>query len=344
MFLKPINLNDTTVKKTSLNETIPITGSILSGTYGTYPLDTNVKLYTGSHGLFESVYDYPYASSSANHIFDLTFGLRSGSLSSAPVTQSSEKYRMYNEMAQTLLGFDVTGNIRNFTLDGSTVSNKMLFVNFSRLLTKDGISIGTFSGSMGTGSSTTPFAGTRVDIKDNSTGITVDNVNFDSPVGQYWYIYTGSSYTTSDRVGMVFYQQGVAAFDMTKNPFSYISASANGTVRANADLYSTGTITEIADGFRKYTNNLQFLNTVQINSAIYACDVGTNEFNYSSNPTYTTASLIRVKANDPLGDSITYATTLGLYDANQNLIAVTKFSKPLINDGKGFRINVRLDY
>jgi len=197
---------------------------------------------------------------------------------------------------------------------------------------------------MGTGSFATPFAGTRVDIKDNSTGITVDNVNFDSPVGQYWYIYTGSTYTTSDRVGMIFYQQGVVAFDMTKNPFSYISSSAGGTNRANAALYSTGTITEVVDGFRKYTNNLQFLNTVQINSAIYACDVGPNEFNYSSNPTYTTASLIRVKANDPLGDSITYATTLGLYDANQNLIAVTKFSKPLINDGKGFRINVRLDY
>lgn len=349
MLLQPIKLEDVVVKKSSLNETIPITGSILSGNYGTYPNDTNVKVFTGSHGLFESVYDYPYLSSSANHIFDLAFGLRSGSLSPAPVTQSSEKYRIYNEMAQTLLGFDVTGNIRNFTLDGSTISNKMLFINFSRLLTKDGISVGTFTGSMGTASWASPYAGTLAQLSDNSTGLTIDNVNFDSPVGQYWYVYTGSTYTTSDRVGMIFYQQGVLALDLGNSRFSSLAYSSSvsnpaGGYLSGSNLFSTGTITEISDAFRRYTNNLQFLNTVQINSAIYSCNIGRNQFNYSSNPTYTTGSLIRVKSNDPLGDSITYATTLGLYDTNQNLIAVTKFSKPLINDGKGFTINVRLDY
>ena len=54
---------------TILRESIPITGSIVSGTYaepngaGT---TSNIKEY--AHEMFQSVYDYPYASSSANHL------------------------------------------------------------------------------------------------------------------------------------------------------------------------------------------------------------------------------------------------------------------------------------
>ena len=62
--------NDVTTTTTLLHEVIPITGTIFSGTYGTFPNDDNIKNYT--HGMFQSVYDYPYLSSSANHIVDLT--------------------------------------------------------------------------------------------------------------------------------------------------------------------------------------------------------------------------------------------------------------------------------
>ena len=57
---------DVVSNKTLLHESIPITGTIVSGTY----TENNIKNY--SHGLFQSVYDYPYLSSSANHIFDIT--------------------------------------------------------------------------------------------------------------------------------------------------------------------------------------------------------------------------------------------------------------------------------
>ena len=160
---KPITSDQITSTRKLLYESIPITGTLVSGTYGTYPNDTNKKTY--SHGLFESIYDYPYLSSSANHIFDLSFGVKQGSLT--PVTQSAQKYRIYKEMSQTLLGYDSTGSVRNFTLDGSTISNYMMFVNFSRLLTKDGIKIGSFTASLGTGSWATPFAGTSLSLSDN---------------------------------------------------------------------------------------------------------------------------------------------------------------------------------
>lgn len=338
------------VERYNLSETIPITGTLVSGTYGTYPNDTNVLKFTSSHGLFESVYDYPHLSSSANHIFDLTFGLRSGSLSPAPVTQSAQKYRIYNQMAQTLLGFDVNGSPKNFSLDGgTTTSNNMLFVDFTRLLTKDGIRIGSLTASMGTASWASPFAGTLVQLSDNSTGLTVDNVNVDSPAGQYWYVYTGSTYTTNDRVGMVFYQNGIMALDLSKTPFTYLAYSSSvanptGGYLSGSNLVSTGTITEISDAFRHYLNNIQFQNTVQINSSIYFCRLSNLDYNYSSNPTYTTGSLIRVKQS-PLDASVTYITTVGLYDSVGNLTAVAKVSKPLKKTRSNEHIiKVRLDY
>ena len=60
--------NDQVSTRTLLHESIPVTGTILSGTYA----DNNIKNY--SHEMFQSVYDYPYLSSSANHILDITCG------------------------------------------------------------------------------------------------------------------------------------------------------------------------------------------------------------------------------------------------------------------------------
>ena len=72
--------------RTLLHEAIPLTGTIVSGTYGT----ANIKNF--AHGMFQSVYDYPYLSSSANHIFDITTGFASDSaLSSSTSTAAAQR-------------------------------------------------------------------------------------------------------------------------------------------------------------------------------------------------------------------------------------------------------------
>ena len=91
--------DDIVTTRTLLHEAIPITGTITSGTYS----DNNIKTF--SHGMFESVYDYPFLSSSANHIFDLTFGISSVASSSAN-TQNAKKLNIYNQMAQVLMPND----------------------------------------------------------------------------------------------------------------------------------------------------------------------------------------------------------------------------------------------
>jgi len=107
--------NDVTTARTLLHEAIPVTGSIVSGTYS----DNNIKNYT--HGIFQSVYDYPFLSSSANHIFDLSVGYsaNSGLSGSSAVTEQSKKINMYNQMAQGLGGYDITGSSLEFDEDGN---------------------------------------------------------------------------------------------------------------------------------------------------------------------------------------------------------------------------------
>ena len=87
---------DSTTTKTLLHEAIPITGAIInSGTYA----NNNIKNYT--HGMFQSVYDYPYLSSSANHIFDITMGYSETScLSASTNVQHEKKTNIYYQMAK----------------------------------------------------------------------------------------------------------------------------------------------------------------------------------------------------------------------------------------------------
>ena len=106
----------------------------------------------------------------------------------------------------------------------------------------------------------------------------------------------------------------------------------------------TGTITGSCDIVRERIQNISFNNTTEINSKIYFCRVPHNKYNYSSNPTYTSASKIRVKqkASDP---PISYITTVGLYNSSNELLAVAKLSEPLRKDPTNeITLRVRLDY
>ena len=142
---KAFNSGDIASVRSLLAESVPITGSIVSGTY----LDNNIKNYT--HGMFQSVYDYPHLSASSNHIFDLTVGYHSTSvLSASTSTQNRQKINIYNQMAQVLMGYDATGSILQFDEDGDIIAGgtkikEAIFINFARLLSKDEIKKGSFS-------------------------------------------------------------------------------------------------------------------------------------------------------------------------------------------------------
>ncbi len=340
---EPINpATDVSTTRTFLHEVVPVTGSIVSGTYN----DENIKNYT--HGMFQSVYDYPYLSSSANHIFDLAVGYAANSpLSSSSSIQNAKKINMYNQFAQTLLGF--TGSINkirpfesDLLLDLTGSMKECFFVNFSRLLTKDEIKKNTFSLTVGSGSYTQPFP-TRVTLQDANARINGQGVN-SADGGDYGVLFSNSA-GTGDGLGVVFYQAGIAV--ITASVFGTMPDFSKHPTHGNQTPQQTLTgssITGSIEAFRRRIYNISFNNTTEINSTVYFCRAPTNKFNYSSNPTYVTGSKIRVKerASD---QPIAYVTTVGLYNAANELLAVAKLSEPLKKTiDNELTIRVRLDY
>jgi hypothetical protein len=374
--------SDITSTRTLLHESIPVTGTLVSGAYGgsTVALGSEPHIKTHSHGMFQEVHDYPYLSSSANHIFDIAVGYSAASaLSSSANEQNSKKINMYNQMAQVLMGYDITGSIQRFDQDGNLSGDggasgakidEAIFLNLSRLLVKDEIKKGSFSLNLGsnTGSTQTDPFNVRVNIADTGA----DSKYFvNSPAGEYGILYASDSVSTplvsgksSYPAGLLFYQAGVAVISGSAFSVSSSNASthprafpATGLLKANVNLTKSNghfetlqslmtgsSVNEIANGVRNRIHSLSFNNTTELNSTVYFCRANHNEFNYSSNPTYLSSSKIQVK-NTRTDAPRSYITTVGLYSADNELLAVAKLSEPIRKDPTNeVTLRVRLDY
>ncbi len=405
--------NDIATTRTLLHEAIPITGSIVSGTYlEDGDNETNIKNY--SHGQFQSVFDYPHLSSSANHIFDITMGYANESpLSGSGGVQNTEKINLYNQMAHVLVGGDLSGNVRLFDRNGrpddpsDDVSNatvkmdSVFFLNFARLLTKDEIKKGSFSLNLLTGTCKTHSTNnniTRVGNNDGGHLILQDHnaastYKVNSPAGEYGILYKQSSDVGTDQtgLGLLYYQAGIAVVTSSvfrssaeySRPFSHANifngktTVHDGVAAAGGDFgtlatfkydkagpfgmvpnstldartgsveacFVSASISASCGGFRNAIHEFSFNNTTELNSTIYFCRASHNEFNYSSNPTYVDQnSKIRVKENS-LDQPVTYITSIGLYSADNELLAVAKLSEPIKKTPENeLTFRVRLDY
>ena len=444
-FFKTFTESDKTSTRTLLHESIPITGTIVSGSQnpsadnrGYRWLNDTTKrsrsVKTFSHGMFQSVYDYPYLSSSANQIFDLTYGISNAAVTASSYlhaadenwAQKSKKLNIYTQMAQMLVGYDVEGNVRRFDADGvfgSTHSRKIddaIFINFSRLLVKDEIKKGSFELTLGMGTGSATYNVSKVTLKDTNAE---NRYSINSPAGEYavlWadnvgdddskfvlnkrafgpmdssgvpIVMSGDGAVSPDTgllpAGLIYYQAGIAvingalfsgSFNEGPAPAEFgpvrrgllsgsheinindanissvaQTAPAGGrlgrsdsqsTIAPSFTAMTTGSsIDKICDAFRSRMINVSFNNTTELNSRIYFCRGHHNEFNYSSNPTYTDGSKIRVKNDNVLTPPRSYITTVGLYSGDNELLAVAKLSEPIRKDpGSEITLRVRLDY
>ena len=372
--------DDITSTKTLLHEAIPLTGTIASGTYNQGGATTetwggtNIKNY--AHGIFQNVYDYPYLSSSANHIFDLSVGYASASALSesenaTTYPMQAKKINMYNQMAQMMVGYDITGSIRTFDEDGNIAAagqklKECLFINFARLLTKDEIKKGSFTLKIGTGSYANPFSsapGPNDSIVTISDSGKENDYRVNSPAGEYAILSAtagyGAGWTAAPACGLIFYQAGVVV--LSSSIFQSGSSIAPGGINGPSGsggistpfkpngTYITSSLTgssmsSSCNYFRHRIYDMSFNNTTELNSTIHFCRINHNDFNYSSNPTYLSASQIRVK-NTTTDAPISYLTTIGLYSSDNELLAVAKLSEPLKKDPTNeMTIRVRLDY
>lgn len=82
-----------------------------------------------------------------------------------------------------------------------------------------------------------------------------------------------------------------------------------------------------------------------ISSTYYFVRMYNGEFNYSNNPSFYTGGTAKLKYDSMALNPQSYITSVGLYDDNQQLLAVAKLSKPVRKSfDRELVIKVKLDY
>lgn len=322
--------NDVASLQNSINEVISVTGSILI-------TDSNVKFYKNIAsssvdpdlgGYWETLYDSNPTSSLSTAIFDLTYGFATGSSYNLLTTNSSsqaQKVKIYKEFAGLLLGnkdslFNINGIDRK----------EAVFISVKRDIFKDEFKKGTVNVIVNSN------APTQYTASDQGAAAA-----FEQTVGGDFapLKYNG----TGSEVGQVWYQTGIIVLhpDTAWGAVALWSGS-----KSLANIQSSGCINNVVDGVRKKTERIDFHNQTNIRSTVYFCRAGNKEFNYSSNPTFIDSNKrIRVTSGSNNQLTRTYVTTIGLYDADDNLLAVGKLNKPVLKSPENEAIfRLRIDY
>jgi len=184
---------------------------------------------------------------------------------------------------------------------------------------------------------------------------------------------------TNNTIGVIFYDPGVVILDANKvlsgtqhvsgvidamssagykdavTGKTIIGDSGSGNARAKfiPDFFVSASIDNIVDHiastrFGDSTTNsaITFQNMTMINSTIINVNADASSFNLSSNPTFTDENgHIVMSITDETSKPFTMITGVGLYDANNNLLAVGKLSRPLEkNAEKSVNLRLRIDF
>ncbi len=356
--------------------------------------------------LFHTVYDQSFSLQTSNELFDLTVGIfDSSDLVTSTSTDTDkfgkklfpsqslmmrEKTSIYSQFAQLLLGDSTqkfTAPFSTPALDGSDDINVALFMPYKRLFTRDGIKRETYAMRFFQSASAAQKADDDALTASGATNIEIPSGKHAS--GSVIYTDVGSasaietsaaggsvgnivnSSNTAETVGLLFYDYGIAVYDLEKitSGSQFMSGTINCVAGAGShpttgkklmsgsfipDFIVSASIDNIIDHIASTRFGsgsetfLTFQNNTLINSTLYFCRATADEFNFSTNPSYTnTSGQIVVIDQNQVGiqKSFSFVTTVGLYNANEDLLAVAKLSRPVMkNDEKDLTFRVRLDF
>jgi hypothetical protein len=148
---------------------------------------------------------------------------------------------------------------------------------------------------------------------------------------------------TGSEVGQVWYNAGVI---VVSDDLMWPAEPAWSGTKSLSESMVSSSINEMNDGLRLHVDKIGIHNQTNLYSTIYFCRATNTEFNYSSNPTFVDDNKrIIVTSGSNILQTRTYVTTIGLYDANDNLLAVGKVNKPVTKSPDNESIfRIRLDY
>jgi hypothetical protein len=407
-YFKTLDPSDIKTSTSYLNQLIDVLENMMSGSqnrrkyqvFVTSSADTIGTVYAVTGGLFQTAYDQDYTLATANPVLGMTVGIFSGSdtvtgslsgydslgkmLFPSTSLMMREKIANYREFASKLLGDADLQFSSPFTAPGATdYIDEALFLSFNRLFFRDQIKKETFAIQM--------FA-------TASTTAAIPNINTQSTLGKTIYSDVGaaaavevayggsvgnivSTANTSNKVGLMFYDAGIAVLDVKKiilgtqaasGTISAVTGSAspsltNKTIvgrtgfpssNVNAtfipDFFVSGSIDDIVDhfGLTRFgtgsETSITFQNITNINSSLVFCRATADEFNYSTNPTFTDENgriVVIDEGEETTQRTFSFITSVGLYNAAGDLLAVAKLSRPVEkSDERDLTIRVRLDF
>lgn len=401
---KELTAADIKTSRSFLNQLVDVIAEDVSGstTRRKYQVFVTGGVGPGiTSSLFQTVYDQDFSLQTANPVFDLTVGLyHTGStVNSASSGEDSfgkklfpsqtvmmrEKVNIYKQYAQMLLGNATSQFVSPFgSSDTSNGMDTAMFMSFKRLFARDAIKRETFamkffqSASAANDGVQTPF--NLAVTSESGSAIFTDLGSSTNKLvtvgGNVGNIVDASN--TARNVGLLFYDRGIAVFDLAKITSS--SQRMSGTIdsmndnttyvaagktvvghiaeQANAkfipSFVASASIDNICDHiastrFGSGSNtSMTFQNITNINSTLIFCRASADEFNYSSNPTFVDSDsdiVVIDEGQEETQRTFSFVTTVGLYDSNDNLLACAKLSRPVEkNDEKDVTFRVRLDF
>lgn len=288
-----------------------------------------------------------------------------------------EKMDTYRQFAQSLLGDQsLTFSSPFDSTSASDTIDAALFIAFKRLFARDQIKRETFAMRFyQTASTDANVANLQMNSTSGSAiytdiGAATNKLTaFGGQVGN-----VVDSANTAKGVGLMFYDRGVLVLDLAKitSASQYVTGTIDavtqtgqmvlgapetetaGVAKFIPDFVVSASIDNIIDhiaGCRMGSGSnteITFQNVTNINSSLMFCRAAADEFNYSSNPTFTddASRIITITpGQEDVETSFTFITKVGLYDANDNLLAVASTSRPIEkNAERDITLRIRVDY
>lgn len=313
------------------------------------------SFYTASANLTGSyyidVYNAPISSTTSSVQFSIAYGRADGS-GSVPLNSLVPGYsptRITFGQYRNLIYGDAESAV-NFG-NGNTSSIDLVALPIDRNKYKESLFPGTFNLTLKDGSGNTLL------LTDNSNDVsTITYVDG----GRVFNIISGSNgtavnsplltgaaakgYTASGSYGLMLPDLGLIIL----NPKALSLPVGSGGLGAS---FSTGNT--IGDSSTNHETIFQLINRGQyfqlnsqetISSDYIFVRIKNSEYNYTTNPSFISGSGTLIYSNF-INSPQTYPTTVGLYNNNNELLAVAKMSKPLIKDfTKEALIRVKLDW
>jgi hypothetical protein len=280
------------------------------------------------------VYNLTSNTSGSSVQFDIQYGNLNGS-GSAPINPSvignSPSRVVYGQYRNLVFGTDTS----NFSFDGVTTTTDIYAININRSRYRESLQPGSLNLTLKSGSATICLTD-----DSNTTSLTRfigENEIFYIISGSNGNAYTGSAASTY--YGIMLPNLGIIILNASGGLSPYIAAPNQATTVVNNHLNLYNSIVS-GSGVSPFT--LQSSETIA--STYFFTRVKNNEFNYTTNPSITDSNgnlIFSTLINNPQ----TFITTVGLYNDNNDLLAVAKLSQPLVKDfTKEALIRIKLDY